>query len=186
MVKLALTPVVLPPLKCFPAFLPSSPPLPSPPPLQPPGTEEHHLRTGMEPGGHHHAGMGTMGTTTGVTDTGMMGTHGTHGLHHDTPLAGVGGVGGVGAPLAGGTPGAGMMSSSHDTTTGMGHTAGGTGYTEEGKETVGHKIKKMIPGGERGGHYGGGGDGSRDRGCCTQGGWAKKSQPQHMPCVLPI
>lgn len=104
--------------------------LPAPPPFAPPnptGTEEHHMRTGVE-AGH---GMGVMGTGVGTGyghNTGM-GT----GTAYDTHHTGVGtGIGGVGT---------------HHT--GMAGTGVGTGGIdpETGKETMGHKIKKMIPGG---------------------------------------
>jgi len=110
----------------------------------PAGTEEHHIRTGMDP--HHHAGMGTMGTTgTGMgtigTGMGTTGTMGTHDTHH-TGMGGTGlGATGLGATGLGAT---GMGAGHH---TGMGTTGTGTGYNEEGKETIGHKVKKMIPGG---------------------------------------
>ena len=132
------------------------------------GTEEHHLKTGMQPGtgmGHtstgmgglgdtgmgHHTGMGHTGTgmgTTGVGHTGLgdtgMGHTGT-GMGHHTG-AGMGTMGtGAGLGTMGATGAGHHTGMGHTTGTGMGTTD--TGYTEEGKETMGHKIKKMIPGG---------------------------------------
>lgn len=89
--------------------------------LLPAGTEEHHIRTGMEPG----HGMGTTGTGMG---------------HHGTGVTGMGtGMGTTGTGL--GTAGMGHHGAGH----GLGTT--GTGYDETGKETMTHKIKNMIPGG---------------------------------------
>jgi hypothetical protein len=81
--------------------------------LLPAGTEEHHIKTGMQPG----HGMGTTGTGMG---------------HHGT------GMGTTGTGL--GTAGIGHHGAGH----GMGTT--GAGYDETGKETLTHKVKKMIPG----------------------------------------
>ena len=89
--------------------------------LLPAGTEEHHIRTGMEPG----HGMGTTGTGMG---------------HHGTGVTGMGT--GMGTHNTGlGTAGMGHHGAGH----GMGTT--GAGYDPEtGKETMTHKIKKMITG----------------------------------------
>jgi hypothetical protein len=85
------------------------------------------MRTGVEPG----HGMGVMGTGTGT------GHHDTYGTGHTGMGTGMG-TGGMGT---GHTGAAGPMGGA-----GTGYGAG-SGYDAEGKETMGHKIKKMIPGG---------------------------------------
>lgn len=98
------------------------------------------MRHGVEPG----HGIGMMGTGAGHHDTGLMGT----GVgHHDTGMMGTG----VGHPQ-----GTGMGAGHHGTALGgigmggLGGTAAGhegaSGFDAEGKETMGHKIKKHIPG----------------------------------------
>jgi hypothetical protein len=95
-------------------------------------------------------GAGRHGTTGG----GILGTGlgaGAGAGHHDTYGTGHTGMGTGGGILG---TGLGAGAGSHDTHgMGAGHTAGmggagtGHGYDAEGKETMGHKIKKMIPGG---------------------------------------